>query len=572
MKLKTSFFNFSVLKKDITRFMPLWALYTIGLLMSQMFTLNSNVEVFDRASDVAQYIIQATVVPTFFYAGICAVTLFGDLFVPRMCNALHAMPMRREGWFLTHSASGLLFGLVPNLLAALVAMPMLENYYYVAFYWLGAVMLQYLFFFGLALLSVMCAGSRLGMIAIYGIINFFSLFVYALVSSLYIPLLYGVHLPYLPFEFLCPVSQIASSPLIETSVDYSLEIMTIDRLIPASWNYLFALAAIGVVLAVLAALIYRRRQLERASDFLAIPQLSPVFLLIVTLGSGMLFYLFATLFSSGSAYPFLFLGMAVGYFVGRMLLERTVRVFQLKSVLGYVLIAVAMGASLGLTYLDPLRIVTRIPAEDEIVSCSLVSSPTLPDRVATDPMEIHQIVEFHEALCQNPPEDFNETVFNTDYTIFQVDLSYELTNGKTMERSYQVDSGTETGRQVIDYLNSWQNLLGTDDLEKFASQIMHVTFSVWDSVHMMEYEVPSEDLPKLLDAIKADTEAGNLTKFSYGTATEELAYNMTIVVSDPLENGDPWTRDIWLDITKNCVNVLSVLDEICETQIPTEIY
>ena len=33
MKLKTSFFNTSVLKKDITRFAPLWGLYTVFMLL-----------------------------------------------------------------------------------------------------------------------------------------------------------------------------------------------------------------------------------------------------------------------------------------------------------------------------------------------------------------------------------------------------------------------------------------------------------------------------------------------------------------------------------------------------------
>ena len=35
--------------------------------------------------------------------------LFGDLYHSRLCNALHAMPVTREGWFLTHSAAGLAF-------------------------------------------------------------------------------------------------------------------------------------------------------------------------------------------------------------------------------------------------------------------------------------------------------------------------------------------------------------------------------------------------------------------------------------------------------------------------------
>ena len=33
MKSRTSFFNPTVFKKDLTRFAPTWALYTVGLFM-----------------------------------------------------------------------------------------------------------------------------------------------------------------------------------------------------------------------------------------------------------------------------------------------------------------------------------------------------------------------------------------------------------------------------------------------------------------------------------------------------------------------------------------------------------
>jgi hypothetical protein len=57
------------------------------------------------------------------YALVCALTLFGDLFNSRMCNAIHALPLRRESWFCTHALTGLCFSVVPNLVFALLMMP-----------------------------------------------------------------------------------------------------------------------------------------------------------------------------------------------------------------------------------------------------------------------------------------------------------------------------------------------------------------------------------------------------------------------------------------------------------------
>lgn len=573
MKLKTSLFNAAVLKKDITRFMPLWAVYSIGLVMFQMLNLSTDSEIAYRAANMAQYQIHSMAVVTFLYAGICAVTLFGDLYVPRMCNALHAMPMRREGWFLTHTAAGLLFGLIPNLLAALVTLPMLKSYGYIALIWLGGVMLQYVFFFGLALLCVMCAGSRLGMVTMYAIANFFSMFIYALVNTCFIPQLYGVVLDANPFQFLCPVYQITANTLIETDYGDPTTGVIIKSFVPSSWNYLFALAAIGVILAVIAALLYRRRQLERAGDFMAVPALSPVFLLIVTLGCGMLFYLFATLFSVSNPYPFLFLGMAVGYFVGRMLLERSVRVFQAKSILGYVLVAVLMGISLGVTRLDPMGLVTRIPAEDKIVSCSLsedIWGP--PERVVTDPMEIHQIMELHEALCQERPNHPETEMIDANYITFRIKVIYELTDGSKMERVYLADTRNETGRRVEAYLSSWQNLLGTDDLESLPSRIIDPTFLLWDAgYNAQEFSIPKEDLPRLLDAIKADSEAGNLSKARLQNGTQQVVASVEFYVDDIQNENERTTRWIQIDINEDCIESIAVLNDIEANNLPNSI-
>lgn len=572
MKLKTSFFNGTVLKKDITRFMPVWAIYTIGLVMFQMLRMGTDSEPIYRACNMASYQIHSMAVVTFLYAGSCAVTLFGDLYVPRMCNALHAMPMRREGWFLTHTVAGLLFGLIPNLLAALVTVPMLESYYYVAFLWLGGVMLQYVFFFGLALLCVMCAGSRLGMVACYAIANFFSMFIYGLVNTFYIPLLYGVVLNSKPLELLCPVWQITSSPLIETVYPYPTSGPVIDSFVSSAWNYLFVLAGLGVVFAVAAMLLYRRRQLERAGDFLALPALSPVFLLIITLGNGMIFYLFASLFgtSTGSSYPFLFVGMAVGYFVGRMLLERSVKVFRPKSVLGFVVVCVLMGASLGVTRLDPLNLVTRVPVEDQIESCSLDDQVwDSRHKFTSDPMEIHKIVELHEQLCREQPTQEGDTTYNSGFNTVQINIVYSLTDGSRMERSYPVTTRTEAGRQVAEYLSSWQNLLGCDDLSELAPKIHGPRFVLWnENYNAVEYELPREELMPLLEAIKADSEEGTLVTSRFLNETTAVVANIDMYVEEPEANPDDSTEWIRVDVNEKCVHTMEILRRIAEVQPP----
>lgn len=204
MKSRTSFFNGTVFKKDFTRFLPVWSLYTVFLLLAAVLSLHG-IDAVSAAFLMGNDSLPSMAGVNFLYAAVCAMTLFGDLYVPRMCNALHAMPLRRESWFMVHGLAGLLFSVVPNLAVVLVSLPALGQYWYVGFIWLGIVELQYLFFFGAALFAALCAGSRLGMAAVYGILNGCSMLLLGLTNLLYAPLLYGVVITEAPFLTACPL-------------------------------------------------------------------------------------------------------------------------------------------------------------------------------------------------------------------------------------------------------------------------------------------------------------------------------------------------------------------------------
>ena len=106
MKSKTSYFNPTVFRKNLTRFAPCWGLYTVGALMGLVLLLDSSSK--HMASNLVDAVhILSLITPV--YALICAQLLFGDLYNTRMCNALHAMPLRRETWFFTNVLSGFAF-------------------------------------------------------------------------------------------------------------------------------------------------------------------------------------------------------------------------------------------------------------------------------------------------------------------------------------------------------------------------------------------------------------------------------------------------------------------------------
>ena len=333
MKLRTSFFNRTAFRKDIVRFSPIWAVYTIFLLLG-LFGGMVDSDPHYMARDIL-YSLEGMGVVNLLYAGVCAAFLFMDLYNGRLCNALHAFPYRRESWLVTHIVSGLLFSLLPNLLVSIFATFMLGEYLYIALIWLGVSTLQYLFFFGTAVLCVMCAGNLIGAVAIYGIFHFITVLVYAVAELLYQPLLHGVKLNNTAFYHFFPLSKLSGFEYAHVKFHYTENggYCIFQGLEGEAWLYVGLCAVAGLVSLALAWLVYRKRHLESAGDLISLKKLSPLFILICTIGAGAFLYLFSEVFGNEKSYIFLILGMILGYFAGQMLLNRTVKVFGKKTFL-----------------------------------------------------------------------------------------------------------------------------------------------------------------------------------------------------------------------------------------------
>ena len=83
MKSRTSFFNPVVLRKNLTRFAPLWVLYAVAEVLA-LLTLDLDSERI-IANDL-NYVMGPVAMFHMVYALITAACLFGDLFDSRLCN------------------------------------------------------------------------------------------------------------------------------------------------------------------------------------------------------------------------------------------------------------------------------------------------------------------------------------------------------------------------------------------------------------------------------------------------------------------------------------------------------
>ncbi len=525
MKLRALSFNKTLLRKDIFRFAPLWAIYFIGGLLVMMTSL---VGLGAHAASVLNETMGPFAVINMIYAALVAQMLFGDLFNSRLCNALHALPMRRETWFATHITAGIAYSVVPHLVAAIFFLPRLEVFGWVAFVWVAVMLMEYLFFFGLAVFCVMCTGNRFAQVAVYAILNFLSMIVHWFVSVIYQPLLYGVQIGEEGFVTFCPVAKMSSFYEL-LRFEWVVEYNTLGILqseghyvymgAGEGWGYLGICAGIGVAFLVAALFLYRKRKLECAGEFVAFQQLKPVVSVVFALCIGAVVSAFGQSFVANNAYlVFLIIGLVVGWFGGQMLLQRTVRVFKTKAFVNLVVLGLALLLTVGLTAWDPVGITRYVPDEDSIQRIEFAQGTLYAysgaDVDTKNAENFPEIIQIHKKILEDRGQCTG--AYRT------VSIRYTLKSGQKITRTYQVYTESSAWMKIQNLLNRPAYLLGETDWNAWYKSINQAYFNghtVKDLVmNFNELKKDEQALPlsaytvenELLRAVFEDAKAGNL--------------------------------------------------------------
>ena len=441
MKSRTSFFNFTLFKKDITRFAPLWALYAIGMSLTMLTTYNALGSYFGPVRTLGENIGYYSIY-NLFYGALVAQLLFGDLFNARLCNGLHAMPMTREERFGSHIVAGLAFSIVPNLVVSLLMIPAFGQDWYLPFAWLGSMTLQYLFFYGAGVLAVFCTGNRFAMAVVYAILNFGSVMVYWFAETVYLPMMNGVVLETDVFGYFSPIVQMISADgyfVMSRKESWYVTNQYVFRGLSENWNYLLIYAGVGLMALAVSLLLYRKRALESAGDFIAVKCLRPVFLVLYTLCAGAFLAVFGDVFTVGNGYlVFLIVGLIVGLFTGKMLLERSTRVFGKKSFLHLAVMTAVILLSLGVAKFDLLGIVGYVPDGEDVSTVTVHSKYGNWKSIELDnPEEIADIRNIHRLSVEQNCEG------GCGREHFYVTISYALRNGQKVTREYILHNGSD---------------------------------------------------------------------------------------------------------------------------------
>lgn len=565
MRSRTSCFNKTVFKKNLLRFAPVWGVYTLCLVVGILLIYgNGGVNKrFYFAYHMADMVAIMAVV-NLIYAPIVAQLLFGDLYSSRMCNMLHAFPLRRESWFLTNVLSGLTFSLVPTFIMAALSFPLLagsifEGAMSLSWWIFLASNLQFFCFFGMAVFCVMVVGNRFTMLAAYGLLNAGAAIAYWLINTVYTPMLYGVITPEQLMNNLTPVYHMVRHPYIQITTDfYQLRELFGDDLkgaiatyaITENWWRLWVLAGVGIVFSLMGLVLYKIRDLECAGSAVAFPILRPVFQVCcaVFVAAAAQFFLYNFLGMYQRNFLILTVGLVTGWFIGKMLTEHTTRVFTMHNFCGLAALAAVCAVSLWLTHVDILRIETRLPDAEKIKYVQYAG------RKFTDREDIDNLLRLHADALEHRAEDAGTYVlidgqwigcFGENYDKYvkdvedsskfqytyvdSVSLTYELESGKLIKRRYNIWTDTEyveseAGRISESYLTQWDTINSrTVTIDGVEHKRLDLILKNVEGIHVDYMENSgrnldelakelAEDADSLIAAIKADCAAGNMAQ------------------------------------------------------------
>ncbi len=496
MKSKTSFFNKTVLLKDLTRFTPVWALYTVGALL--VTVLISNGSGVDTAINVMES-CGGMAVPMLIYAWVCAVMPAGDLYEMKTAGTLHAMPLRREGWYFTHTASGLIIGIVPNILISLLLFVILDNRYMpgeTAFIWLGVTVLEFLFFYGTASFCSHCAGSRIGSAAVYGCFNFLSMGVYYLSKLLFEPVLRGISIEPDRFMLFSPASFLSNASFFENTYYYrTMGSFPLD-LNESCWLYAVICAVIGIFLWVAGLALYRKRKIESAGDLISFSAVRPVFLVLFSVFCGIFFSALYELFTGNTGYAFFAAGTVVGYFACLMLMKRNVRVFSGRAFIGLAAIAAALTASVLIASADPFGAVKYVPEPSEVAGVAIRENAGYYEiahayRYTSDPEAIEAAIRAHRDILDTDAPESGHVVM----------IAYNMKGGGRLIRNYDVGFEADVPESLLSAMSAPEIMLATDDFDVLLDEL--VSAVIGRQIYYDENDIsliydPSQEGPALI--------------------------------------------------------------------------
>ncbi len=556
----TSFFNFTLYRKNLTRFWPLWGAYSLVLFFAVSLPLVSSSLSRDAGSSFLTILENSTVsslnrtwlAVAFAFALFSAMAVFGFLYSSRTACGMFALPMRREALFITSCASGLSFMLLPNLGAGLVSVVMQlcfaprEEWMQclrVTGVWLLALSAFCFIFFAFAVFCGMFTGHILGLPAFYLIFNFLAAWLHMQAQSVCSMFLYG-------FSAFSDTIQKISELLTPTvalarAVQWTADLQGVSHL--RSPGTIAGFCAAAAVFLLFSLLLFRRRHVERAGDAVVISLMKPLFRCGAAVLTGLLFGCLTSVIlgldeNAVWSSAFIVLWTAAGYVIAEMVLRRSFRV--LSAWKGCAAVSCVMLLFCLSLAMDWYGFETRVPSVEDTVSITLNGAGFYSNTQSVEDKELMDLAaDLHRSLVDAAPEI--QEAEDPDGWV-HLELAYQTKSGSTVLRSYYIptyrsdlkNENSVTAKldqfyndprvRAIDYSLEWWSQQPISSIYVEGVRNPASDFTDYEPVYVEN--ASQSEMKTLWDAIQEDFSDGTLGKYYLFSDIDENQYDCLLCI------------------------------------------
>lgn len=534
MRCETSFFSFTLYKKHLKRYWPLWAAWLAFWLLAipvqlwnraTWYYADSGHTLRAYAAEMPLNVLTALFPLLACLAASVAVAVFFHLFKSPAANFVGALPLRREGVFATAFAAGYTMMVGPlavvTVVTILVEMVLGCGVAPQILTFLAAGALSSFFWFSFATLCCVISGHAVAAVAFYGIFNWIVPVMVALIEGLLSGFLYGfvgfTQGFYEVSNWLCPVMQLMRHHWYQF----------------VDWNMLAIYAAVGFLMLLSSLGLHHIRKAERCGDLIAFVPVKWLFKICVTFCGGMGFGTFLTILifnnmslSTGDGSKFgvcCAVAAFLCYMASEMLLAKSFKVW--KHWKGAVISAVCFILAVAAVDMDWIGFTTRIPNPASVKEATVsIHGSELASVVENGLIftgeDVKAVTDLHQYLVDHRGSEEISNAASIDRCYLNVQMDYDL--GWTSLRRKYTCSYYKGGQmdQLLDEALARGDISFPYDSGTPNVIYLDLRVPVEADYTYISCEISPEDLKPVWDAVTADVRAG---RYALRTApTSEL--------------------------------------------------
>ena len=584
MRSRTSFFNGAVYRRTLARSWPVMAGIALVLFFWLVFPIarvDPNGMYGDQtpaqtAYAHALYATENLSLLTCLTGLVGAAVTFSFLYQKRSAGMMAALPLRREGLFLSSWLAGLTALLAPAVLmaslAAVLTLTRGQTELSAVLTWLAVYSMETVIFYGAGVFCAMLTGQMLVLIPLYALFSFGGALLSVLLQSMARLLLVGVPTEgsVAAFDWLNLLSP--CTYLEHVTGAFHVEDAAHAYTAFFGWQQLGIYLAAGLALTALALWLFRRRKMECAQEPVSIRWLGPALKYIVTLFCALALPSFLAMVFTGDGslsgaalLAYTALGAVIGFVISEMILRKSLRIGR-RGWLGVLAAAAVACGIVGALQLDVFGYVHRVPEPEAVDHADVWAWYDLKCTVS-EPESLETLTTLHRDLIGEQTTSV--------YGVQDLTIVYHLKNGRTLSRTYQVSdygSPDSPGTRL-------QELIGRSDVTDRTLDPVHpltdthpiygaeITWTepmegepgntdLYTGTYISQALTPEQALDLYENGVRSDLEAG---AYPHWVLDGAAYYASDPVITIHLYWNDTGTQELRYRPNANCTNTLAWL-------------